>query len=478
MKKARLRLSLLLYDVSRAGVASARGGAWPLLWGTRPLAAAEGQGAPGLARDGLQRLEARWVQAWQEAQAAAQLRAGLDAGGRPPAEVHPAQLVQHAWLDLDVGRLAPRQPPVARGPRALARFALRQQQPVPPPLPVPAAHALVMVTRLALPNDESDAAQVLATPKRVPCRAWRELLDDTLVRDHRTVAWRVLHGGLMVGGLQCHLRIDPLGRASCCPACAAQGRAQELETLSHAFVDCPSVAPAAAWLLQVVAALAGGVPLPPAADVPLLVLADLPGLWEPVQQLPMWRRLRVAYLGCVWHTRCRGVVAHNLHPSAPTATAAAVVDTLRQAVLRDWRRTLVDARAEAHKLGLPSTWFAGRDPRLIRRGFDSLWRPTQPSWFDAPLANPLGGPLIVRLSLQWPVLFTQVLAGFAPAAEAAPAVEAALAAAGDPVQHAPPAPAAPAPGELAPQQPQHGDAMADVGAGALAGAGTGLSATQ
>ena len=161
-----------------------------------------------------------------------------------------------------------------------------------------------------------------------------------------------------------------------------------------------------------------------------------------------------------------------------------MVDTLRQAVQRDWRRTLVDARAEAHKLGLPSTWFAGRDPRLIRRGFDRLWRPTQPSWFDAPFADPLGGPLVVRLSLQWPALFTQVLAGFAPAAEAAPAVGAALAAAGAQVQHAPPAPAAPdlaaahAPGGVAPQQPQQGGAVADVGAGALAGAGIGLSATQ
>ncbi|GFH13429.1 hypothetical protein HaLaN_09314 [Haematococcus lacustris] len=50
----------------------------------------------------------------------------------------------------------------------------------------------------------------------LPEEVWKELLDPTLRREHAIVAWRVLHGSLMPG---------------------------QLETLTHAFLTCPAVAP-------------------------------------------------------------------------------------------------------------------------------------------------------------------------------------------------------------------------------------------
>ena len=230
-----------------------------------------------------------------------------------------------------------------------------------------------------------------------------------------------------------------------------------LETLTHAFVTCPVVQPVLAWLLQVAAHLLGAAALPPAAQQPLLVLADLPGLWAP-QDHSLWQRLRVAYLGCVWRARCLGIAAfqHPLRPSV--AIAEDIVDTLQRAVTRDWQRVEEIGGAplgQARALGLPPSWFAGRSPTLHIDHFAALWPSTLPPWFTTawdPLVAGAGTGIDVRLSLQWPVPFPQVppapaathAAAPAPAAPAAPlhaaaragapagAAQAAAAAAGQP----------------------------------------------
>jgi hypothetical protein len=71
----------------------------------------------------------------------------------------------------------------------------------------------------------------------------------------------------------------------------------QLETLSHAFPDCPAVAPALDWLLQLYAALTGQ---PPPPRDPLVILGAADWIWHPAQGLhcDLWTLLRITYLGC------------------------------------------------------------------------------------------------------------------------------------------------------------------------------------
>lgn len=105
-----------------------------------------------------------------------------------------------------------------------------------------------------------------------------------------------------------------------------------LETLTHAFVTCSVVQPVLAWLLQVAAHLLGAAALPPAAQQPLLVLADLPGLWAP-QDHSLWQRLRVAYLGCVWRARCLGIAAFQQRERGLTKEKSARRRNRRECVM-------------------------------------------------------------------------------------------------------------------------------------------------
>jgi hypothetical protein len=231
------------------------------------------------------------------------------------------------------------------------------------------------------------------------------------------VAWRILHGALMVGGMR--LRVSPTMNPAdaCCRACASTGDLAQLETLTHAFMDCPSVAPALDWLLRVYGTLAGEVPPRDA----LVVLADAHARWRP-PDVTLWARMRVAFLGCAWAARCAplpraGAVGGGAAaPPAPGPAAAAhalvrrVVDSLTTGVQRDWRRVVSDVRQEAVG-SLPTTWFRGRSPSLKPDQFQRLW-PSTGGWFQV---QPGVQHLVVRLSDSWPV-------AFAPAA-AQPAIE-------------------------------------------------------
>lgn len=426
VKAARLRLANLTFAQEHPTLFGVGQGVWPKLWGTRPVEPPRGMPAPDFDQGGLQALEARMAAAWLAARREEHQRLVVEQGGRPRGEVDTA--ASAAWLDL--ARQRPDRPPPARQRAAAhARQAASQQQE--PALQLQPRHrhasALARLLRLRAPMDTEDVAAQLSRPARLHCKAWADLSDSTLTREHAAVAWRVLHGGLMVGG-QCAL-VDQRTRSACCSACVATGEEHMLETLTHAFVTCPVVQPVLAWLLQVAAHLLGAAALPPAAQQPLLVLADLPGLWAP-QDHSLWQRLRVAYLGCVWRARCLGIAAfqHQLRPSV--AIAEDIVDTLQRAVTRDWQRVEEiggDPLGQARALGLPPSWFAGRSPTLHIDHFAALWPSTLPPWFTTawdPLVAGAGTGIDVRLSLQWPVPFPQVPPAPAATHAAAPALAA------------------------------------------------------
>jgi hypothetical protein len=123
-------------------------------------------------------------------------------------------------------------------------------------------------------------------------RLWRELRQAELPREQYGTVYRILHGSLYVGALLCHIRVLPKQQA-CCAHPACQG---ELETLSHAFLLCPAVAPAAEWVCRVFGAVAGCAPPPASARV---LLADDDVEWVPPGADQVWLALRAAYLHAV-----------------------------------------------------------------------------------------------------------------------------------------------------------------------------------
>ena len=186
-----------------------------------------------------------------------------------------------------------------------------------------------------------------------------------------------MHGALAVNALRLQvLQRRPKGAGLCpCPECQQAGR---LETLTHAFLDCPAAAPVLDWLLALWAALTPGEPQPPREA--LLLLGDRRegegGPWQPgPAHAAFWGRLRVAWLGAAWEARCEqlGVKGGPALPAPQRAraTAEAVLTRMRNAARLHWRRVEGDVRLLA--AAYPSSWFRGRDPALKLEAFQKEW---------------------------------------------------------------------------------------------------------
>jgi hypothetical protein len=78
-----------------------------------------------------------------------------------------------------------------------------------------------------------------------PARAaWRRLQEDPAhARTHHITCFRILHGCLCVRALRLHVRSDFAYKEGLCPVPDCRGGAGRLETLTHAFLDCPAAAP-------------------------------------------------------------------------------------------------------------------------------------------------------------------------------------------------------------------------------------------
>jgi hypothetical protein len=171
---------------------------------------------------------------------------------------------------------------------------------------------------------------------------WRRLRRAPVPRDHRFLAWRVLHGTLPCAAwLACiGSRAGAAGpgggegRELChAPGCAGAGA---VESLSHAFLECPAAAAVAAWVSGLWGAVAQG-PGPPC--VPQVFLAGDHAVWDPGQgeRGALWEILRLAFLSFMWRARAacrlRGVELQ------PARVAASIVAYLRQRMRQDFART-------------------------------------------------------------------------------------------------------------------------------------------
>ena len=222
--------------------------------------------------------------------------------------------------------------------RVAERLERERQEPAPAPAPAPP---------WPLQDDAVDGAAVPPaeteehTRERQAVRAvWRRLREADLPREQYATALRILHGSIYVRAFLCHIHVLPPGEACCSHAACAGLAVPPLEGLTHAFVECPAVAPAAAWVCRVFAAASGGAP-PPVC--PRVLLADEPSVWAPPPDLRhMWAHLRLSYLHAVWQLRARRDLAGQ--PFGPAAVCGAVVAAVRAAIQRDWTRATRDMR--------------------------------------------------------------------------------------------------------------------------------------
>jgi hypothetical protein len=246
----------------------------------------------------------------------------------------------------------------------------------------------------------------------MPCAVWGHLLDPAHLRSHRITAWRILHGRLLVGAFRFHVRSGWLSPAAACcgQACCVHdpAAAGSLETLTHAFLDCPAVAPALAWLLDLWRALTGE---RPPAD-PLVVLAAAPWVWKPPPELSaLWHRLRVAYLGCTWQARCRRWAGDG---ALAAVIAADVIVSMQRALQGEWLRVCQDVRTLAPGV-LPAELFRGRNPLMREAEFRQRW-PAPSAWYATQ-----GQRVMVRLAELCPPPGVGAVAAPAAPAQGAPA---------------------------------------------------------
>ena len=297
--------------------------------------------------------------------------------------------------------------------------------------------------RLSPADRESQRGQEPASHPLRPgySAAWARLRDPTLHRPFRVTCWRLLHGVLGCRAFLAHVRRQPaLAGAdhACCqaPACVAAGA---VETLTHAFLLCPDVAPVIDWLLATWAQLTAQ-PAPP--RLASLLLADDLASWPQAPQdaatLKMWTRLRVATLGAIWQLRCARADSRASQPSFARQAVELAVGHLRSAIQRDWQRTQADLRQQDDGAFCVDWW----------RGFDSTLSQAQfvDQWAAPPiLCRVEGGPverLVLRIGVDTPVPWPDSPAQPVQPLQPAPAVVA-----------APALPAAAYPSPQSPSQP-------------------------
>lgn len=389
VREARLRLLRMARARDDPGYSMAQG-MWPALWGLRPPQPGGARGARGGAAaaaapaaqpvydsTGVAVVEAKWQASFDAALAAGgegregdggdQLQPGERDAAQPPAWLIPARQRQRQQRPSPAVRAA------VREQRQQAQRELREAAPDP------------VRPGLDLPDDTLDlCAPGSACPARAP---WAQIAHTANSRTHRITAWRILHGSLMVGACRHHVRLCaqrpvPLEEACCPRPCCSAGSPAEpppLDTLTHAFLECPAVQPALAWLLDVWERISGE--RPPAA--PLVILAAAPWAWQPETLPSLWHRFRVAYLGCVWQQRAVLPTREGeVQASLARRVALAVQATLQLAVQRDWLRAGTDIRFLAPGV-LPAHLFRGPDPALTEEQFGVRWpqRPAAP-WYD------------------------------------------------------------------------------------------------
>jgi hypothetical protein len=243
------------------------------------------------------------------------------------------------------------------------------------------------------------------------CGVWTRLCDPTLPRAFRVTCWSILHGTIGCNAfLQSILSSssvssqDRLTALACGhPSCL---QSKTPEKISHAFLDCPAVAPAIDWLLQAWQVLSGSSTPPPRTAA--VLLADDIGAWPEnsrpsrKSELKLWTRLRVHVLGAIWKIRCqRSLLSFHQESFARRAITTAV-DAIVEAIQRDFLRTQQDLRT-LDSGTFCSAWWRGRDTQLSMDKFEDIWTATP--FFCHVVGEGPEAALVLKLGRDQPIPF-------------------------------------------------------------------------
>jgi exonuclease III len=280
----------------------------------------------------------------------------------------------------------------------------------PQPRPSPADRA---AGRQATQQARAEAAAAVAQ-EQLPAgwaAAWQRLADPTIHRPYRATVWRVMQARLGCGAFLVHARASgglqagrsaaaigvPLEVAWCKAPCCSSLAQPPLETISHALLLCPAVAPVVVWMREVWASLAH-VPLASVPSSAEVLLSDRLDSWPdaPVGKgaRRLWTRLRVATLGAIWQARCERGAAGLGGLSLARRAATLALGSVLGGIQRDWARA-----GGLDTASLPaacSAWFRGLDVSMRLESFKQLW--ASPDYF-CEVVEEEGSPpqLVIRL---------------------------------------------------------------------------------
>ena len=257
-----------------------------------------------------------------------------------------------------------------------AWLTLSRQPPAPAMSPRSARAAARNATRSAMSAQPIPAFAPSLRPS-FPL-VWKRLLDRTIPRPYVITAWLLLHGSLGCNAFLHHVQRKISTIAAPCPIpcrfppCLA---ADCPETLSHIFLDCPSSSPAIDWLCSAWAALTGKARPPRTAAVLLADDLDAWTLDSPVDDprlLALWTRLRVNVIGCIWQARCARDGGTLRFVSVARYAVSNAVNSVVDAIQRDWLRTSTDIR-QLDNGYFCTEWWRGLDPKLSFNDFCASW---------------------------------------------------------------------------------------------------------
>ena len=222
-------------------------------------------------------------------------------------------------------------------------------------------------------DDLTDVAAQTSAEARPWSAVWTRLHHMGLDRQHRLVAWQVLHAALPCGAHTAYVQLsrlqpgqiqDTLDQAMC-PHCLPERRP---ETLSHMLLDCPVATQIWTWVCHLWAAYSGTAMPPLTATV---LLADDQREWQPASHSQaVWAQLRMASLTAI---RNGASLRRKGLPITPVSIAATVVAAVTAAVSRDWQRVQAGSLASLSQGVCCSTWLRGRQPLISRQEFTVMW---------------------------------------------------------------------------------------------------------
>ena len=249
------------------------------------------------------------------------------------------------------------------------------------------------------PEPADDTIDIAHPAPGVPpwATVYRAIGDRSLPREHRIIAWRLLHGFLPCGAFLMHVSSRPSNttyKASRCshPACSSAPA-----NLTHIFTSCNIAKAVVGWLCAVWATVEPG--NKPPASFAVIAVGD-PRAWT-TKWPQLWLRLRLRLLHELW--RSHSVMQHATdQQSAPASSIARRIILGAAADMRlDWLRASMSAHVLADACG---SWMTGgrrtQTPAEARETFRQLWCQNDILCQLPPTgaASPL-----IRWSTNWPV---------------------------------------------------------------------------